>query len=103
MAGVRASVMNQARMAGRRLGADCDDSAASEQSIAQLVRCAQLSQNAAQTLEWALATLLAHGGETSDPRACQLLRAARARLDTVRSTPAGPSDADAVARPLAWR
>ncbi|MBW3603565.1 MAG: hypothetical protein KY460_01435 [Actinobacteria bacterium] len=89
-------------MAGRRLGADRDDSAASEQSIAQLVRCAQLSQNAAQTLEWALDTLLAHGGEASEPRACQLLRAARARLDSVRDTPAAPSAADADVRPLAW-
>lgn len=94
-------------MAARLLGARVDDSAATEQSVAQLVRCAQLSQDAARTLEWALETLQVHGAQQADQRACQLLGAARARLDAVRDVarsagPRGSTDPDDRGLPLAW-
>jgi hypothetical protein len=81
MASVRASVVNQARMAASRLplrdGAGVVDGVAVE----QLLRCAQLSPNPARTLEWALDSLRAHPVGGTDLVACQLLRAARARLE----------------------
>lgn len=95
MASVRASLMTQARMAGQRIDAVSADSPV----VDQLVRCAQLSQDATQTLEWALDTLRAHGTDRADGTACELLRAAIARV-------AG-GDPDAPARDrgasLAWR
>lgn len=79
MASVRASIMKQARTAasGLALGADAGDCPA----IDQLLRCAMLSEDAAHTLEWAADTLRARGGDRGDQLACQLLTAARARLD----------------------
>jgi hypothetical protein len=89
-------------MAARRLGARADDCEANEQSVAQLVRCAQLSQDAARTLEWALETLRVHGGQQVDQQACQLLGAARARLGNVPGVSTGPAGPDDRALPLAW-
>ena len=99
MASVRASVMTQAQAAARRLGAVPEDPA-SAPCVEQLVRCAQLSQDAEHTLDWALATLHAHATVATDEVACQLLRAARARIsrppkDTA-ATSTGP------AQTLAW-
>lgn len=101
MASVRASVMTQAQAAARRLGAVPEDATVSAPVIDQLVRCAQLSQDAAHTLDWALATLRAHASVGSDQVACQLLRAARSRLERssagATSTPSTSSD-----QSLAW-
>ena len=55
MASVRASVMTQAQAAARRLGAVPEDPA-SAPCVEQLVRCAQLSQDAEHTLDWPPAT-----------------------------------------------
>jgi hypothetical protein len=101
MASVRASVMTQAQAAARRLGAASDD-AASAPVVDQLVRCARLSQDAEHTLDWALATLRAHATVGSDKVACQLLLAARARLE--RSSAAAPSSTASTNadRSLAW-
>ncbi|CAN5921080.1 hypothetical protein BH23ACT10_BH23ACT10_12980 [soil metagenome] len=93
--------MNQARTAARQLDRVADDGTASARTVAQLVRCARLSPNAAQTLGCALATLQAHGDEATDQYACQLLRAARARVDAGVNI-AGPTDPDGPARPMAW-
>lgn len=97
MASVRASLMTQARMAAQRLEARATDAGTASPAVEQLVRCARLSQDAARTLEWALETLDAHASDRADTRACQLLRAARARLD------AAPVDAaDDGPQSLAW-
>lgn len=101
MASVRASVMTQAQAAARRLGPVPEDAVARAPVIDQLVRCAQLSPDAARTLDWALATLRAHANVRSDQVACHLLRAARARLERSSAdvSPATPTSAD---RGLAW-
>ena len=78
MASVRASVVNQARMAASRMsvhGGGVDGGA-----VEQLLRCARLSPNPAHTLEWALDSLRAHPVGGADHLACELLQAARARL-----------------------
>lgn len=103
MASVRASVLNQARMAASALvapggiAADCP-------AVDRLVRCAELSSNAAQTLEWAVQTLRAHRVGRADDVACQLLSAARARLDARQPVAAVPSADEhrGVSRSLAW-
>jgi hypothetical protein len=81
MASVRASVVNQARMAASRLplrtGGDAIDSGV----VDQLLRCAQLSPDPAHTLEWALVTLRTHPVGRADQVACQLVQAARIRLN----------------------
>lgn len=79
MAGVRASVMKQAQLAASGLGSR-PASAVDERVLDQLVRCARLSPDAELTLERALHTLAAHGTRASDQVACQLLAAARDRL-----------------------
>lgn len=99
MASVRASVMTQAQAAARRLGAVPEDPV-SAPVVEQLVRCAQLSQDAAHTLDWALATLRAHATVTSDQVACQLLHAARRRLE--RSSTDASSATPASSETLAW-
>src|SRR5688572_14724312 len=88
MASVRASVVNQARMAAFGLASPSGDLDAPPDcpAIDQLVRCARLSENADQTLEWAMQTLRAHSTSRVDQLAFQLLRAARARLDAQRTT-----------------
>lgn len=84
MASVRASIVNQARIAASALNADGD--ATDCPALDQLVRCAKLSGDPARTLEWAFDTLRAHGSSRADQLACQLLMAARARLDAQRGT-----------------
>jgi hypothetical protein len=82
--------MIQARRAAQRLDARAVDPGAAGPAVEQLVRCARLSQDAAHTLDWALDTLGAHATNRADSTACQLLRAARARLDAATpGTPAG--------------
>lgn len=104
MASIRASLMTQARKAAQRLDARATDAVASTPAVEQLVRCAQLSPDAAHTLEWALDTLRAHPTNRADTTACQLLRAARARLDATGTT--APSAADGstgeAVQSLAW-
>lgn len=92
MASVRASLMIQARRAAQRLDARAVDPGAAGPAVEQLVRCARLSEDAAHTLDWALHTLGAHATDRADTAACQLLRAARARLDAA-PTP-GPTAGD---------
>jgi len=99
MASVRASLMTQARRAAQRLDARTTDPGPSGPAVEQLVRCARLSEDAALTLEWALETLRAHATDRADTTACQLLRAARARLDAVGPQPsptASTGDAQAL-------
>jgi hypothetical protein len=79
MASVRASLMTQARMAARHLDGAADT--ADHPAVERLVRCAQLSQDATRTLEWALQSLRLHGVDHADSTACQLLDAAIAKLD----------------------
>ena len=55
---------------------------------------AELSPDAERTLDWALASLAAHSTDSRDRVACQLLRAARTRLE--------PSQATGTSAPLAW-
>jgi hypothetical protein len=82
MASVRASVVNQARMAASRVPQSTDGGAVVESgAIEQLLRCARLSPNPVRTLEWALESLRTHPVAGTDQVACQLLRAARARLE----------------------
>lgn len=106
MASVRASIVNQARMAASSLTMDAGAEDADDNPVVeQLLRCARLSENADQTLEWALHTLRAHGAGRADHIACQLLRAARARLATSRMVAPAPRRARgeaADARSLAW-
>jgi len=99
MASVRASIMKQARTAASALppGADAGDCPA----IDQLLRCAMLSEDAALTLEWAADTLRARGGGRGDHMACQLLTAARGRLDAQPATTRPGRDAPPT-RSLAW-
>ena len=99
MASVRASLMTQARMAAQRSHTGSAD-AAGDPAVAQLVRCARLSQDATRTLQWALETLRTHGNERADGAACELLRAAIAEVDAVA---AGPDGHDAASSTLAWR
>jgi D-alanyl-D-alanine dipeptidase len=99
MASVRASVMTQAQAAARRLGAVPEDPA-STPIVQQLVRCARLSPDAEHTLDWALATLHAHASAASDEVACELLRAARARLE--RSATGASTTSPAADPALAW-
>lgn len=87
MASVRASVINQARVAASRGGGRADD--IDDGVVTQLVRCARLSPDAADTLEWALDALDAHGTTGADEVACRLLRAARARLDSAGGADSG--------------
>lgn len=101
MASVRASLMTQARMAAQRIDTDTAD-AAMNPVVEQLVRCAKLSQDAGRTLEWAHDTLRAHGNDRADGAACQLLRAAIARIDTVRRGKGDEARADRSSS-LAWR
>ena len=77
MASVRASLVTQARVAAQRL----DAASADHPAVDQLVRCARLSPDADRELDWALTALAAHSVDSHDRVACQLLRAARARLD----------------------
>lgn len=79
MAGVRASVISQAREAASDLGEDIDPDCA---AVDRLVRCASLSPDARQTLQWAADTLRAHPSDHTDELACELLTVARARLTT---------------------
>jgi hypothetical protein len=102
MASVRASVVNQARMAASQLqrptGGAVDGGA-----VEQLLRCARLSPDPAHTLEWALDSLRAHPVSGNDHVACQLLRAARARLDAAtRPTPHRDERRRHEAPSLAW-
>ena len=106
MASVRASIMSQARQAAARLATDAREvNAIDSPAVDQLVRCASLSEDAVHTLEWAVETLRAHSVGTADQLACQLLRAARARLDT-RPAPAAPASSAGErtrrSRSLAW-
>lgn len=96
MASVRASIVNQARLAASALTADVDT--ADCPAIDQLLRCAKLSEDAARTLEWAFGVLHAHSSDRADQVACELLQAARARLDAqpVTTRPNRP------ARSFAW-
>jgi hypothetical protein len=103
MASVRASLMTQARRAAQRLDARTLDPATSGPAVEQLVRCARLSPDAAHTLEWALDTLGAHATNRADTAACQLLRAARARLDTAAPGLAAGDTVTEGSRSLAWR
>lgn len=102
MASVRASLLTQARMAALRLDARTVDPGTSSPAVDQLVRCARLSQDAASALEWAFDTLRAHATSRADTTACQLLRAARARLDTAAPEPATGDTATDGAQSLAW-
>jgi hypothetical protein len=79
MASVRASIVNQARVAASAPTAAGD--ATDCPAIDRLLRCAKLSGDPARTLEWAFDTLRAHSSSRADQLACQLLQAARARLD----------------------
>lgn len=103
MASVRASLMTQARLAAQRLDARIVDPGASDPAVEQLIRCARLSPDAIRTLEWALDTLRAHATDRADTTACQLLRAARARLDTAAPGAAGDDAASDGLRSLAWQ
>jgi hypothetical protein len=100
MASVRASLMTQARMAARHLDGAADT--ADHPAVEQLVRCAQLSQDATRTLEWALHSLQLHGVDHADSTACQLLDAAIAKLGD-RSGRGANDITDASSGTLAWR
>jgi hypothetical protein len=91
--------MAASRLSLRAGEIDATDSPAVE----QLLRCARLSQDAAHTLEWALESLRAHPVGNVDHIACQLLRAARARLNDA-SLPAAASAGarEDQRRSLAW-
>ena len=104
MASVRASVVNQARLAASRLSMHAGEVDATDSpAVEQLLRCARLSQDAARTLEWALESLCAHPTDNADDLACQLLRAALARLnDASPSAEASAATRDTPARSLAW-
>lgn len=99
MASVRASLLTQARTAAQHLDAPAAEVMTTSPAVEQLVRCAQLSEDAARTLEWALHTLRAHSADTADRAACQLLRAARARLDSVKPAADGTTGST---QSLAW-
>ncbi|HEX6256181.1 MAG TPA: hypothetical protein VFZ70_10275 [Euzebyales bacterium] len=100
MASVRASLITQARMAARHL--DGATATANHPAVDRLVRCAQLSQDATRTLEWALESLQLHGVDRTDSAACQLLGAAIAKLGSRAGNSAGDL-AEAASRSLAWR
>lgn len=103
MASVRASVMNQARLAAQRLDVRADGAVPIAGPVVdQLVRCARLSQDAAHTLEWALHTLRAHSTGRADKVACELLRAAQERLDAVGSAVDNDAAATDPRQSLAW-
>lgn len=95
MASVRASLLTQARQAAQHLDATTTDGVPDWRTVDQLVRCARLSPDAEHTLDWALASLVAHSTDSRDRVACQLLRAARARL-------ARAEAASGTSAPLAW-
>ena len=102
MASVRASVVNQARMAASRLPLRVDGADAVDGGVVdQLLRCARLSPDPAHTLELALDSLRARPVGRADHLACQLVRAARARLDAA-STPTRQPDERRDTRSLAW-
>jgi hypothetical protein len=103
MASVRASVVNQARMAASRLPLRADSGDAIDGGIVeQLLRCASLSPDPAHTLEWALDSLRAHPVGRADHLAYQLVRAARARLDTAAVSTRQPDERRRDVRSLAW-
>lgn len=100
MASVRASVMNQARTAASILGRGSDQVDARDcAAVDRLVRCAELSEDAQRTLEWAADTLRAHPSNHTDQLACELLTAARDRLDGQPATATGHAPKG---RSLAW-
>jgi len=103
MASVRASLMTQARRAAQRIDARAAEPGPTNPAVEQLVRCAQLSEDAAHTLEWALETLRAHATNHADTTACQLLRAARARLETAGVDADTAVPATDGSESLAWR
>jgi hypothetical protein len=102
MASVRASLMTQARVAAQHMEAHVTNATATTPAVEQLVRCAQLSEDAARTLEWALHTLRAHGTDRADTAACQLLRAARARLEAAAPASTGHDTRTSGPQSLAW-
>jgi hypothetical protein len=103
MASVRASVVNQARMAASRLPLRADGGHAIDGgTIDQLLRCASLSPDPARTLEWALDSLRARPVGRADELACQLVRAARARLDATAAPTRQPDERRREVRSLAW-